>query len=193
MSQTQPPTVGPRMGAIITPMPHTAIARPRWRSGKISHIVAWAMGTTGPPPRPWSTRIATRNCRFGARPERNELTVNSVVHTRKSRRRPRMPVSHPVAGITMALAARYDVMTQEVSSTLVDSVPCMWGRATLVMLVSRICMMVTSITEPVMAHFRAGASAMDGCTGSGIGAGGGSGVAFTPRRAGDRPPPARRG
>jgi len=72
-------------------------------------------------------------------------------------------------------------MTHDISSIPADIEPCMWGRATLVMLVSMICMMVTSITEPVMAHFRAGASAMDGCTGSGIGAGGGSGVAFTRR------------
>jgi hypothetical protein len=30
------------------------------------------------------------------------------------------------------------------------------------MLVSRICMLVMSMTEPVMAHFLAGESAMDG-------------------------------
>ena len=155
------------MGAIITPMPHTAMARPRWRSGKISHIVAWAIGTIGPPPSPWRIRIATRNSRLGARPDSNELTVKRVVQIRKSRRRPSTPVSHPVAGITMALAARYDVITHDVSSMLVDSVPCMWGRATLVMLVSRICMIVMSMTEPVMAHFRVEESAIDGWTGSG--------------------------
>ena len=58
-------------------------------------------------------------------------------------------------------------MTLDVSSTLVESVPCMWGRATLVMLVSRICMIVTSMTEPVMAHLRAAGSAIAGWTGSG--------------------------
>ncbi len=69
-------------------------------------MVAWAIGMTGPPPSPWSTRIATRNSRLGAMPERKELTVKIVVHRRKNRRRPRTAVSHPVAGITTALAAR---------------------------------------------------------------------------------------
>ena len=50
----------------------------------------------------------------------------------------------------MALAARYEVMTQEVSSTLVESEPCMCGRATLVMLVSSIWVTVISITERVI-------------------------------------------
>src|SRR5262249_1209070 len=73
-----------------------------------------------------------------------------------------------VAGITIALAARYDVMTHEVSSTLVDSDPCMCGRATLVMLVSRTCMTVMSITEMVMLHFLADESEEAGWTGSGM-------------------------
>src|SRR5437899_5847898 len=47
-------------------------------------------------------------------------------------------------------------MTQDISSMLADSEPCMWGRATLVTLVSRTCMTVTIITESVMAHRRAG-------------------------------------
>jgi hypothetical protein len=69
-------------------------------------MVAWAIGTTGPPPNPWRTRMATRKWRFGARPDRNELIVNSVVQMRNSRRRPSTPVSQPVAGITIAFAAR---------------------------------------------------------------------------------------
>ena len=90
----------------MMPTPHTAIAVPRSRRGKISHIVAWAIGITGPPPRPCSTRMATRNSRFGAMPDRKELTVKIVVQMRKNRRRPRTAVSQPVAGIAMALAAR---------------------------------------------------------------------------------------
>ncbi len=109
--------------------------------------------------------MATRKWRLGARPDRKELTVKRVVQIRKSRRRPRAPVSQAVAGITMALAARYEVMTHDVSSTLVDSDPCMCGRATLVMLVSRTCMTVMSITEMVMLHFRAEESVEEGWTG----------------------------
>src|SRR3990172_11399452 len=45
-------------------------------------------------------------------------------------------------------------MTQVISSTLADMLPCMWVIATLVTLVSRICMKVTSITERVMRALR---------------------------------------
>src|SRR6266850_1453695 len=53
-----------------------------------------------------------------------------------------------------ALAARYEVMTHDISSMLAANEPCMWGSATLVMLVSSTCITVTSITENVMAHLR---------------------------------------
>ena len=61
-----------------------------------------------------------------------------------------------MAGMTIALAARNEVMTHDISSTPADSEPCMCGRATLVTLVSRTCMTVTIITDTVMAHLRAG-------------------------------------
>src|SRR5262245_21524751 len=57
-------------------------------------------------------------------------------------------------------------MTQDVSSTLVDREPCMCGRATLVMLVSRICMTVMSITEIVMAHLWVDDRVVEGWAGS---------------------------
>src|SRR5713226_8471290 len=43
-------------------------------------------------------------------------------------------------------------MTHDISSMLAENEPCMWGSATLVMLVSRTCITVTIITENVMAH-----------------------------------------
>jgi opacity protein-like surface antigen len=98
--------------------------------------------------------MATRNSRFGAMPDRNELTVNSTVHTRKKRRRPKRADSHPVAGIATALAARYEVTTQDISSMPADIEPCMCGKATLVTLVSSTCMTVTIITDSVTAHRR---------------------------------------
>src|SRR5262245_3731821 len=139
----------------MMPTPHTAIAVPRSRSGKISHMMAWAIGMTGPPPNPWSMRMATRNSRVGAMPERNELAVNRTVQIRKNRRRPKRAESQPVAGITTALAARYDVMTHDISSSPAENEPCMWGSATLVTLVSRTCRTVTIITLNVMAQRRA--------------------------------------
>src|SRR5436309_14987703 len=110
----------------------------------------------GPPPRPWKIRAMIRVVRLGAAPDRNELTTKSVVQRRKKRLRPRRPASHPVAGITTALAARYDVMTHETSSSPADSEPCRCGRMTLVTLVSRICMKATTMTVKVIAHFCTG-------------------------------------
>src|SRR5215831_19820725 len=57
--------------------------------------------------------------------------------------------------MTTALAARYDVITHETSSSPAESDPCKCGRTTLVTLVSRICMKATTMTVKVMAHFRA--------------------------------------
>src|SRR5262247_2156401 len=150
------------MGASMMPVPHTAMAVPRSSRGKISHITAWAMGTTGVAASPCRMRIATRNSRLGAMPERKELAVKVTVQMRKKRRRPNTEVSQPLAGMTMALAARYEVMTHDISSMLAEKDPCMWGRATLVMLVSRTCITVTSITEKVMAHRRAGVMGASG-------------------------------
>src|SRR5262245_5074490 len=101
-------------------------------------------------------RMATRNSSDGAMPERNELTVKRTVQIRKNRRRPKRAESQPVAGMTMALAARKEAMTHDIASMPADSEPCMCGRATLVTLESRTCMTVTIMTENVMAHRRAG-------------------------------------
>ena len=90
----------------MMPTPHMAMASPRWWSGKISQRIACDIGITGPPPSPWKTRMSTRISRLGAMPERNDEAVNSTVHTRKNLRRPKYAVSQPVAGMTMAFAAR---------------------------------------------------------------------------------------
>src|SRR5262245_3822315 len=110
----------------------------------------------GPPPRPWKIRAATSVVRSGAAPEMKELTTKSVEQIRKNRRRPKSPVSQPVAGMITALAARYDVITHDTSSSPADIEPCRCGRMTLVTLVSRICMKATTMTVRVMAHLRAG-------------------------------------
>src|ERR1041385_6818813 len=107
----------------------------------------------GPPPMPWKMRAMMSVVRSGAAPDRNELTTNSVVQMRKNRLRPKMPTSQPVAGMTTALAARYDVITHETSSSPADSEPWRCGSTTLVTLGSGICMKSTTMTVRVMAHF----------------------------------------
>src|SRR5215813_1183439 len=110
----------------------------------------------GPPPRPWKIRATISVVRSGAAPEMKELTTKRVEQIRKNRRRPKSPVSQPVAGMITALAARYDVITHDTSSSPADIEPCRCGRMTLVTLVSRICMKATTMTVRVMAHLRAG-------------------------------------
>ena len=142
------------MGAIMMPMPHTAIAMPRCRSGKISHMIAWDSGISGPPPMPCSMRAIRSTQRFGASPQRTDAPVNATVQRRKKRRRPSSEASQPVAGRMTAFAARYDVRTQDTSSTSAESEPWMCGSATLVTVTSSTCITVTIITVIVISHFR---------------------------------------
>src|SRR4030095_16689216 len=72
---------------------------------------------------------------------------------RKKRLAPRRLASQPVAGMMTALAAKYEVRTQDTSSRPAESDPCRCGRTTLVTLVSRTCMKATTMTDKVMAHF----------------------------------------
>src|SRR5712691_6886572 len=109
-------------------------------------------GMIGPPPRPWKTRATMSVVRSGAAPETNELITNRQEQTMNTRLRPNSPTSQPVAGMTTALAARYEVITHEASSSPADSVRCRCGRMTLATLVSRICMKATTMTVKVMAH-----------------------------------------
>src|SRR5688572_31077879 len=112
-------------------------------------------GMIGPPPSPWRIRAMINVVRSGAAPEANELSTNTVQQIRKNFLRPKYPASQPLAGITTALAARYDVMTHDTSSSPADSDPWRCGRMTLVTLVSRICMKATTMTVSVVSHLRA--------------------------------------
>ena len=140
----------------MMPMPQAAIAIPRCRNGKISHMIACESGMSGPPPMPWINRATSSTVRFGASPQSTDENVNTVVQMRKKRLRPSTPASHPVAGRTTALAARYEVSTHDTSSTAAESDPWMCGSATFVTVVSSTCMIVTSITAPVIIHLCAG-------------------------------------
>src|SRR5260370_28630116 len=116
----------------MKPTPQMAIARPRWWKGKISQRIACESGMIGPPPRPWQMRATISVVRLGAMPERNELTTKSVAQIRKNRLRPNSPASHPVAGVTTALAARDDVITHDTPSRPADIDPCRLGGMTFV-------------------------------------------------------------
>ena len=135
----------------------------KYREGGLEALKARPV--PGRPPSPWKMRAAIKVVRSGAAPEMNELTTKSVEQIRKNRRRPKSPVSQPVAGMMIAFAARYEVITHDTSSSPADSDPCKCGKMTLVTLVSRICMKATTMTVTVMAHFRV--EEVEGASGAG--------------------------
>ena len=48
----------------------------------------------------------------------------------KTRLRPNLVLSQPPVGIMIAEATMYDVMTQEIWSSVAENVPCICGKAT---------------------------------------------------------------
>ena len=102
----QPPSVGPRMGATMTPMEKAAMAAPRRAGGKLSMRTACAMGWSAPPPAPWSTRARISISRLVAAPHAADAAVKNSVQVRRTRLRPKRLPSQAVMGSTMALESR---------------------------------------------------------------------------------------
>ncbi len=63
-----------------------------------------------------------------------------------------MLASQPLIGSTIALATRYEVSTQVLSSWLTERSPAMCGRETLAMLVSSTSMKVARVTTSAIAQ-----------------------------------------
>src|SRR5215471_19378926 len=99
-------------------------------------------------------------------PHKNEVTVNSVMHSMKKRLRPKAVASQPLIGSTMAFETRYDVNTQVLSSLLAPRSPARCGSATLAMLVSKTSMNAAMATTTAMIQ-----GLYFGCQGSAAGAG----------------------
>jgi len=106
LSVIQPPSRGPTMGPIMMPIPKIAMAVPCWCRGKVSRRIACEMGCSDPPESPWMTRKKMRARRLQEAPQRKELTVNRTMENSRKRLRPKSRPSHPVMGMTTALAAR---------------------------------------------------------------------------------------
>ena len=63
-------------GASTTPIMNTAIAVPRFSAGKISSMMACAIGIRAPPPRPCNRRVRIIISSDRAMPLSTEATVN---------------------------------------------------------------------------------------------------------------------
>ena len=61
--------------------------------------------------------------RLFARPHRNEDTVKPSTVKNMRFRQPRRLDNHPVIGVATAVAIRFNVMTQEISSWVAEKVP----------------------------------------------------------------------
>ena len=65
---------------------------------------------------PCTARKNSNSGKLGAKPQSSELTVKIASDIMKYRLRPIISASHPLMGSTIALAARYEVSTQVLSS-----------------------------------------------------------------------------
>ena len=98
------------------------------RRGKVFIRMVCDSGTTGAPVAPWMMRHITRASRDWARPHRNvaieKLRIPKVI----TRLVPKRATSHPVIGVTTAVARMLKVMIQAISSWVADMAPCICGR-----------------------------------------------------------------
>src|ERR1700733_6303960 len=88
-SVSQPPSVGPIIGATTIPKPYKALAVPRWLGGKLSSKIDWAKGCMAPPPKPCSTRAKIRMGMLAATPQTKEASVKIMVQPIKNLLRPK--------------------------------------------------------------------------------------------------------
>src|SRR6185503_3628380 len=88
LSVSQPPSTGPRIGPIITPIPNIAMARGWFCGGLMSNITAWAIGTRKAPDTPWIARKATICGRSWAMAHSTEAAVKAITEPMNRKRRP---------------------------------------------------------------------------------------------------------
>ena len=95
---------GPMIGAIMMPMPHTAIAWP-WRSrGLMSRMTDCDSGASAAPKAPCMMRKSTISSRPSAVPHSAEEATKPATQMVNSRLRPILSDSQPVIGVAIAWA-----------------------------------------------------------------------------------------
>ena len=105
-SVTQPPRIGPRIGATTTTIPNTAIAL--FRASPLKHSIqtACAIGIRQPPPKPCIALAKTIISIEFEIPHKNDATVNISTPSIKKFFRPRNLQKKSIIGITILLAIR---------------------------------------------------------------------------------------
>ena len=85
-------------------------------------------GTTGAPVAPCRMRHSTRVSRDWERPHRSVAIEKVRIPKVMMRLVPNRETSHPVIGVTTAVARMLNVMIQAISSWVADMAPCICGR-----------------------------------------------------------------
>src|SRR3954469_12476796 len=97
-----------------------------------------------------------------ATPHSTDAIVKPPEQMMKMRLRPNRLAPQPTGAVMMAAATMYEVNTQLIWSCDADSVPCMYGSATLAMVVSSACMMVAVMAQIVTMFRRKPGTMLDG-------------------------------
>ena len=122
--------------------------------GKVASSMAWPMGMIGAPNTPCATRARMSVSRLVAMPHRNDDTVNPSTVKNIMLRQPMRLDTHPVKGVTTAVATRLRVITQEISSCVAENDPRICGRTKLATVIVMPNSMFDSCTIKRMSHCR---------------------------------------
>src|SRR5229473_6184937 len=148
------PMIGPNTGPNTLPAPQITItAACSWR-GKVASTIPWPIGMIVAPNRPWPTRYSTSASRLSATPHRNEQMVNPSTLKNIRLRHPSRLAGQPVIGVATAVATRFSVMTQEISSWVAESEPRICGSTTLASVIVMPNSSVESCTVRRISHCR---------------------------------------
>ena len=105
VSMSQPPRIGPPIGASSMGMLRIDIRRPS-RRGPASRVkIMNPRGNSMPPPMPCNTRNMMSSRMFDASAHSSEPSVNASTEPMKSRLVPNRSAAQPVIGITVANAS----------------------------------------------------------------------------------------
>src|SRR5512139_2535485 len=127
-------------------MDQIPMAIPRSWGGKASDTRVSPVGIMAPPPTAWIVRKKIMESLSQATPQRAEPKMNRARLAMNTSLIPYRPCSQLVAGMEMAKAIMYPVMTHSIWSTVAEKLAIILGKATLTMLLSRMAMKEPRIT-----------------------------------------------
>ena len=89
--------------------------------------MAWLSGTRGAPAAPCTMRQKINSLRDVEAPQKNVEAEKMKAHQTIVERRPKRSASHPLIGVTTAVATMLNVIVQDTSSCVAPKAPCSLG------------------------------------------------------------------